>query len=93
MAANVLPHRAHQSRRPGIAGVDAETGKRIWNGNWQVRWNGPSEILLSDRRAIFRLRLLLHPEKPPVIHGENGVSQKAAGAGQASHYISLHAPD
>ena len=27
--------------------------------------------------------------KPPVIHGINGVSQKAAGAGHASHYISL----
>jgi predicted secreted hydrolase len=26
--------------------------------------------------------------KPPVIHGVNGVSQKAAGPGQASHYIS-----
>jgi hypothetical protein len=27
--------------------------------------------------------------KPPVIHGINGVSQKAAGAGHASHYTSL----
>jgi predicted secreted hydrolase len=32
---------------------------------------------------------MLHPEKPPVIHGENGVSQKAEGPGRASHYISL----
>ena len=31
----------------------------------------------------------LTPEKPPVIHGDNGVSQKAAGAGNASHYYSL----
>ena len=35
------------------------------------------------------LDLKLTPEKPPVIHGENGVSQKAAGLGNASHYYSL----
>jgi predicted secreted hydrolase len=33
--------------------------------------------------------LTLHAEKPPVIHGENGVSQKAEGVGRASYYISL----
>ena len=31
----------------------------------------------------------LRSEKPPVINGENGVSQKAEGPGRASHYISL----
>jgi predicted secreted hydrolase len=41
---------------------------------------------IDDR---FSLILQLHSEKPPVIHGENGVSQKAAGPGHASHYISL----
>jgi predicted secreted hydrolase len=40
-----------------------------------------------DDRFTFALQL--HPEKPPVIQGENGVSQKAAGAGHASHYISF----
>ena len=35
------------------------------------------------------LDLQLTPEKPPVLHGENGVSQKAAGVGNASHYYSL----
>ncbi len=30
----------------------------------------------------------LTPAKPAVINGENGVSQKAAGTGKASHYIS-----
>ena len=37
----------------------------------------------------FALDLRLVPEKPPVVHGELGVSQKAAGAGNASHYYSL----
>jgi predicted secreted hydrolase len=80
---------AERSNRagPGIAGIDPSK-QRIWNGNWQVTWTGTDQTLhaINDR---FSLSLLLHPEKPPVIHGENGVSQKAPGPGHASHYISL----
>jgi predicted secreted hydrolase len=72
---------------PGIAGAD-ENQSRIWNGNWKVEWNGEDESLQAlDER--FGLTLNLHPQKPPVIHGENGISQKAEGGGHASHYISL----
>jgi predicted secreted hydrolase len=72
---------------PGLAGID-EGKKRIWNGNWEIRWNGEEEILkVVDEK--FSLSFSLHSDKPPVIHGENGVSQKAAGAGHASHYISF----
>jgi predicted secreted hydrolase len=72
---------------PGIAGVDAKAG-RIWNGNWNVVWNGEDQILHGVVEQ-FAFTLNLHSEKPPVIQGENGVSQKSAGAGHASHYISL----
>ena len=41
---------------------------------------------VADR---FSFDLSLKSEKPPVIHGRDGVSQKAEGAGKASHYISL----
>jgi predicted secreted hydrolase len=72
---------------PGIAGVSASSA-RIWNGNWQIQWEGADQKLEAiDER--FQLHLTLHPEKPPVIHGENGVSQKSEGAGHASYYISL----
>jgi len=72
---------------PGIAAVN-ESRARIWNGNWQIQWRGDhQELRAIDER--FQLHLTLHAEKPPVIHGENGVSQKAEGAGRASHYISL----
>jgi predicted secreted hydrolase len=72
---------------PGIAGVSASDA-RIWNGNWQIQWDGDQQALQAiDPR--FDLHLNLKSEKPPVIQGENGVSQKAAGAGHASHYISL----
>jgi predicted secreted hydrolase len=72
---------------PGIADVSESLG-RIWNGNWQIQWRGEDQELTAiDQR--FQLHLSLHPEKPAVIHGENGVSQKAEGPGRASHYISL----
>jgi predicted secreted hydrolase len=72
---------------PGIAGA-SEAEARIWNGNWSVAWKGDDQSLRAMNENC-ELEFTLHPEKAPVIHGENGVSQKAAGAGRASHYISL----
>jgi predicted secreted hydrolase len=72
---------------PGIAGVDAGQQK-IWNGNWNVSWTG-TDLQLHAVDDRFNFSFFLHPEKPPVIQGENGVSRKAAGPGKASHYISL----
>jgi predicted secreted hydrolase len=72
---------------PGIAGANESLG-RIWNGNWQIQWHGSDQELNAINQR-FQLHLTFHPEKAPVIHGENGVSQKAEGPGRASHYISL----
>ncbi len=71
----------------GIAGVSEDSG-RIWNGNWKIQFDGGVQELdaISDE---FSLHFQLQSQKPPVIHGVNGVSQKSAGAGRASHYISL----
>ena len=72
---------------PGIAGVN-EAERRIWNGNWQVLWQGDQQILQAiDKR--FSIHFTLRSAKPPVIHGNNGVSQKGEGQGRASHYVSL----
>jgi|ERR1700730_1446502 len=72
---------------PEIAGV-SENLRRIWNGNWSVEGKSDAQQLRATDEQ-FTLELLLRSEKPPVIHGENGVSQKAEGTGQASHYISF----
>jgi len=71
---------------PGLAGASADLQK-VWNGNWSVVWAKGTEQLtaLADSHV---LRLSLKPQKPPVVHGENGVSQKSAGTGRASHYLS-----
>src|SRR5258708_2845000 len=82
-------YHAERSNRssPGIAAVKESLG-RIWNGNGQIQWHGGvKELNAVDER--FQLHLTLRTEKPPDIHGENGVSQKAEGPGRASHYASL----
>jgi predicted secreted hydrolase len=72
---------------PGVAGA-SETSRRVWNGNWSAEWKSDAQQLRAiDER--FTLELLLRSQKPPVIHGENGVSQKAEGLGHASHYMSF----
>jgi predicted secreted hydrolase len=74
---------------PGIAGVSFDES-RIWNGNWQVRWDKASDAQqLTALAEGLNISLHLTPLKPPVINGENGVSQKSAGAGKASYYVSF----
>jgi predicted secreted hydrolase len=76
---------------PGIAGADEEKA-RVWNGNWSAQWKLDSQLPSQRLNAIadrFSIDLEVKTSKPPVIHGENGVSQKAEGPGRASHYISF----
>src|SRR5690349_20436518 len=72
---------------PGIAGASFSQ-KRIWNGNWRASWDGETQTVEAIADEI-RFHLQLTPVKPLVIHGENGISQKAAGVGKASHYVSF----
>src|SRR6266704_4300811 len=72
---------------PGIAGVDPANGK-VWNGNWFAAWKNDATQHLTAQSDDFQFDFTLKPEKAPVIHGENGVSQKAEGAGRASYYFS-----
>jgi predicted secreted hydrolase len=74
---------------PGTAGATREDG-RIWNGNWQVKWDLASSVqTLSAVAEGVRLRLRLTPRTPPVIHGEGGVSQTGPLPGEASYYVSF----
>ena len=65
-------------------------GDRIaWIDDWSLRLIGPGKFRLEAKDAEFALVLALTSTKEPVFHGENGVSQKSAGEGRASHYYSL----
>jgi predicted secreted hydrolase len=67
---------------PGLAGA-------YWNGNWRVQWKSSTEQELQAVSDSFTLTLNLNTVKPFVIHGEQGISRKGPGEGEASHYISF----
>src|SRR5574337_64200 len=61
---------------------------KVWNGSWEAAGDGLSQHVTADVEG-HTIDLTLTPTKPPAIHGTDGVSQKAAGPGRASHYYSL----
>lgn len=72
-----------------LAGADS-TRYLVWIGDDYAGLEADrSTHRLVGSAADFSLDLRLSPERPPVVHGERGVSQKSAGAGNASHYYSL----
>jgi len=74
---------------PGLAGASLEQG-RIWNANWESRWESSSGVqTLTAVAEGIRFRLRLVPAKTPVINGKDGISQKAEGTGAASYYVSF----
>lgn len=68
----------------GFGGIE----RVAWIGDWTLKMNPAGAWEFQTSPSGQRLRLTATPIKPPVAHGENGVSQKAAGLGQASHYYS-----
>jgi predicted secreted hydrolase len=79
----------------GEAGVtpyqEDEKPFRIWIEDWFLEGKGAAmrDHFLKGGYQNFGIELLLTPEKKPVIHGQNGISQKAEGEGYASHYYSI----
>jgi len=60
----------------------------VWIDDWSVQLNSAGDFQLMAASADAALDLTLAPQKPPIIHGENGVSLKATGEDHASHYYS-----
>jgi predicted secreted hydrolase len=81
-------HHEERLRRTigGVAGADT-TDLRVWSGDWSVRRDGDAHVL-SAGGPDFRFELELVPKKPPVLHGEAGLSRKGPRPGQASYYYS-----
>ena len=72
----------------GEAGFDA--GMRLaWIKDWTCERTGDNGFRLAAKEEGIAIELNLASAKPPVVHGRNGVSQKAEGEGRASHYYSL----
>src|SRR5688572_15549176 len=64
-------------------------GERLaWIEDWSVELLSDGAFALRAKSVKAELELRLVSTKPWVIHGVNGISQKAAGEGRASHYFS-----
>ncbi|HYL80958.1 MAG TPA: lipocalin-like domain-containing protein [Candidatus Acidoferrum sp.] len=88
-----IPRRSFQYfervNRGGLGQAGAsEKEFHVWIGDWQVSRDGAAQHLQAkEGETAADLRLV--SQKSPVIHGENGISQKGAGRGHASHYYSM----
>ena len=60
----------------------------VWNEDWKVEGDHKEHRIYAGDRGVT-LRLALTSLKPPVLHGQNGLSQKGEGEGRASYYYSL----
>lgn len=72
---------------PGIASSSAAT-LDVSIEDWSAHLAGEIHEL-SARMPEASLRLSLQPSKPPVVHGDGGISRKGPGPDDYSHYVSL----
>ncbi len=70
----------------GLAGSQSYPFK-VWIDNWSVTGNGEI-VRLSAQDDEFSIELTLKSEKPIVLQGDKGLSQKSAEPGNASYYFS-----
>lgn len=76
----------------GEAGfADGVESPLVWLENWSLecQQNGVWRIKASATSPDISVDLQVTPLKPPVLHGTDGISQKANGIGNASHYYSF----
>lgn len=83
---------ADKVSREGLGKAGAETDRlHVWVDRWSLEMaapTAPSHQLQAATDSVA-ITLTVVPEKPPVIHGRDGISRKGADPGKASHYYSL----
>ena len=77
----------------GLAGASADP-YRVWLEDWSVEQVAPGQVRLRAQTGDVvtgnvALDLVLTETRPPVLHGDGGLSQKGPEAGNASYYYSL----
>ncbi len=77
---------------PGLSGA-ATDRYHVWNDDWSASLDaeGRHQIAAASTtpQGSAGVSLVLDEGKPPTINGVNGISQKGAQTGNASHYYSL----
>jgi predicted secreted hydrolase len=83
---------AEKVSRAGLGKAGADAGRlHVWIDRWTAEAaSSPHEhhrlLAVTDE---FSLDLAVTPGKPPVVHGEDGVSRKGTARPQTSHYYSF----
>ncbi|MBP7678206.1 MAG: carotenoid 1,2-hydratase, partial [Thermoanaerobaculia bacterium] len=82
---------AERTHRDGPGGASARTTHLdVANEDWRLTELGGKLYLRANDRVDGveeTLTLILTPEKPPVLHGENGLSRKAPEPDAVSRYV------
>jgi predicted secreted hydrolase len=73
---------------PGMAGA-ATDRYHVWNEDWTGTLNDRGQHVLKAIGKDAGIDLMLDEGKPPAVNGVNGISQKGAREGNASHYYSV----
>ena len=73
---------------PGLAGAET-TRYRVWNEDWSAHLDEQGRHVIRAIDKNTGVELVLDEGKRPAINGANGISQKGAQAGNASHYYSM----
>ncbi len=87
-------YHAERRARGAFGEAGFHDGSRIaWIGSWSLELVPPHSFKLQadDSKGLLplSLELRLEPNGPLLFHGRNGVSQKALGHGNATHYYSI----
>ena len=85
-------HSTDTMSRAGLGKAGAASDRlHVWIDQWSVEspLASPGTQTLKAAEGDLALQLTVSSEKPPVVHGTNGISRKGPLTGQASHYYSF----
>lgn len=76
-----------------VAGAQGEPVYSVWLDAWRVEQSAPGTVQLSasatGENGEISIDLILVEQGEPLLHGNKGLSQKGAEAGNANYYYSL----
>ncbi len=77
----------------GLAGAQGDPLYSVWLEDWRAEQTGPQSYRLSAQtdgpNGLVALELSLTESRAPLLHGDQGLSQKGPEPGNASYYYSL----
>jgi predicted secreted hydrolase len=87
---NAREHHAFERFSRGAAGLAGAQGDpyQVWLEDWQISQIGEDRYRLSAEQDGIAIDLVLEDLKGPILHGDQGYSQKGPDKGNASYYYS-----